>query len=558
MSKRCLLLAAFLPVLSLLRPAASGHCQRSPRSICSKHDTFVPGHSFIGEGVDITTLKRKGAYVMDTSQWQGPNGTCTLCRNPLMGGQLQKLPLAAADWRARGGCHKQASSSVEYSDVDVANAVAKEVNNDWKIELQLGTEKNGLPMARVAFAGSRSRMTLYAHEKSQHDSYMFFRQEVSCEYYRLRLLQSSSLQSSHFSWAVDKLPGKPSPEEYQHFIDIYGTHYISHVQLGGRVRHLTALQTCVMVLNDLSASSIKECIKWEAGLGDAELSVSKSFSSMCEVLWRGKSSGKYHKGYTMQHTEVEGGDKQVEMLFLRSRTVQHLSKWMESAKVKPGLVSYSLLPLHTLLERTDPRRDLMKQAIVAHINQRALIRDCPQNCPRWSSEQHCTCMCQANSVTDQMCCARKEGMAHLRFHIHSGSDLWGDRFTATDALVKVFFNGQVRQTRVIYNDNGPQWLETLDFGTVELSGYNPFVLEVWDDDVWHDDLLHVCHGNLVAGADPVQLRCHLSYGYLDFSYLLVCGHTMGGPSCHDYVPLQLPKSYFNNTTPTSRATFLSW
>lgn len=101
-----------------------------------------------------------------------------------MNGQLQRLPLAGADWRVRNSCYRQSSGSVEYSDVDVAKAVAAEVRNDWKIDLRLPKELESILKLRVAFAGSQSQLAIYAHEKAQQDRYSFVRHEVSCVYYR--------------------------------------------------------------------------------------------------------------------------------------------------------------------------------------------------------------------------------------------------------------------------------------------------------------------------------------------------------------------------------------
>ena len=84
---------------------------------------------------------------------------------------------------------------------------------------------------------------------------------------RLRLLQSPSLLAHDFSRAVDRLPRKHNSEEYQHFINTYGTHYISHVQLGGRVRHLLAMRTCTMALWGFTASKLKDCLNLETSVG---------------------------------------------------------------------------------------------------------------------------------------------------------------------------------------------------------------------------------------------------------------------------------------------------
>lgn len=99
-----------------------------------------------------------------------------------MNGQLQRLPLAAVDWRVHVLCHRQLSSSVEHSDIDVAKALAVDVKNDWKVELGLPKEME--VEARVVLAGSQSQVVIYAHEKTQQDRYSFVRHEVSCEYYR--------------------------------------------------------------------------------------------------------------------------------------------------------------------------------------------------------------------------------------------------------------------------------------------------------------------------------------------------------------------------------------
>ncbi|XP_026543202.1 perforin-1-like [Notechis scutatus] len=530
-------------------PFHNSACDTYPRHECKDHVNFIPGHNFIGEGVDITTLERKAAYVVDISKWQGPNGTCTLCRNDNMGEQLQRLPLVGVDWRQKEICHQQTSSFVDELDIDVANAVAKDVTNDWKTELaeDLMTEDQGFSKAQVAFAGSRSKMAIFAYQKTREDRYSFLRNEIECKHYSLGL-QTDPLLSFHFARAVGKLPPNHDPEEYQHFINKFGTHYINKVNLGGRVRYLVALKTCIMTLMGFTAEKVKLCLDLKTNLKHMGFGGSISLRSKCAKLQFGKSKFRFHDLYMDQDTEVVGGHKN--MVFSESRDMHHLAEWMDSTKRTPGLVSYSLLSLHTLLNKTDPRRNFLKQAIVSYIKQRALRRDCRQSCPEnFNSLVHkCTCMCIPNGVINDKCCGTEQGRAYLKFHVHSGSGLWGDYFSSTDAYVKIFFQNQERRTRVIGGNDNPQWSEILNFGAVTLDGNDKFVMEVWDSEVWHDELLDQCQGRLRSGFSG-WLRCYLQHGYVWFNYMLTCAPTLTGSSCHDYVPLHLPTSYFNDTNP---------
>ncbi|CAM5117787.1 unnamed protein product [Eretmochelys imbricata] len=95
---------AFIPLLLFIFPGASSHYHTGMENECKKHTAFVPGHSLVGRIIDVTTMARKGADLVDSSDWKHPNGTCTPCWNQLQGGQWQRLTLAVVDWRVRVSC----------------------------------------------------------------------------------------------------------------------------------------------------------------------------------------------------------------------------------------------------------------------------------------------------------------------------------------------------------------------------------------------------------------------------------------------------------------------
>ncbi|KAG6926586.1 perforin 1, partial [Chelydra serpentina] len=339
--------------------------------------------------------------------------------------------------------------------------------------------------------------------------------------------------TSHFTRALRDLPEDythSSRLEYRQLINTYGTHYVSQLQLGGRVRDVTAVRVCEAALDGVTADEVKDCLSLEASvtIGAGKGRAQAAFSQRS-----------FHETYSERHTEVMGGHSHADLLFSDGQDAGVFSAWMESLKASPGLVSYSLLPIHTLLGQDDPKWEALRQAVSEYIAERALWRNCTRSCPpgtQRSARDPCSCVCPGDGSTNTMCCSRERGQGKLTVTVERASGLWGDYTSRTDAYVKVSFQGREVRTATVWNTDNPVWAVHLDLGFVRVAETSQLRLQVWDEDnQYDDDLLGTCDEPLRSGAGRHQV-CYLTHGRLDFRYSLACGPSLGGPHCWDYVP----------------------
>ncbi|CAM5158708.1 unnamed protein product [Natator depressus] len=266
-------------------------------------------------------------------------------------------------------------------------------------------------------------------------------------------------------------------------------------------------------------------------------SIKTGYSKCEEEKKKGKVQGSFHETYRECHVEVEGGESMTDMLFSGSDTTL-FSAWIESLEGSPGLVSYSLHPIHTLLAPDNPKREALRRAVSEYTRERALWRNCTRRCPsgtQRSAHDPCSCVCLRDTMTNTMCCSRERGLGKLTVTVKTASGLWGDYITSTDAFDKVFFERREIRTDTIWENNSPVWNVPLEFGTVRITSASKIRIEVWDEDFkWDDDLLGSCDIPLEAGG-PHQKDCYLNHGRIWFQYSLRCGPHLGGQSCFDYV-----------------------
>ncbi|KAG7272681.1 hypothetical protein CRUP_008509, partial [Coryphaenoides rupestris] len=514
--------SASLPVglllVSLLVQRGQQSCMTGTVDECEEAE-FAPGSDLAGEGFDITTMARRGAFVIDLHRWANDDGTCTLCTNPFAEDKKQKLPLSVVDWRAEQRCGMKVSSSVFKSSEELVTASSSMVENDWKVGLDL--EKKG-KKASLMMAGTHSKLAEYSMAKSKSDRFSFTSHSISCTFYSYRTAHRPKLHRE-FNKALKDLPKTYSVENKQRFyqlIDTFGTHYIT--KLAGRVKSVTSVRQCLAGLQGLTVDEVQMCLNAEASASVGGQAV--------------KAEGKH-----CQKDSIQGGKTtDPDILFSSGKDPSAYKEWLSSLPQLPGIISHSLSPLHELLPTNCPTRKSLRTAIDNYIVEKALWTNCSEPCQlgvKRSQSEPCVCSCQGNAAVTPDCCPARRGMARVVVVVQSATGLWGDYTTATDGYVKVTVGTLAkRRTPVIWNNNNPRWDTTIDLGYQDLSSESmrSVRFEVWDqDNTYDDDLLGECTKALSRGAH--QDVCNFSYGRLYIKWEVTCAPNLGGAACVEYV-----------------------
>ncbi|XP_074487541.1 perforin-1-like [Sebastes fasciatus] len=311
-------------------------CRTGNRKEC-RAAPFVPGHNLAGEGFDVVTLKRKGAYLVDVKTYLNRRGTCKLCVNPLQGNKLQKIGFS----------------------------FKKKLNID--------------------LAGTRSSVYNFASSRTRKDSYSFSTHRVTCSHYRYRLSGKPRL-SREFRRDLERLPysySHSTKAQFRRLIAIYGTHYIRQVRLGGELRRFTATRTCLSSLNGFSAQQVHSCLTLGFSFGLGKLTSSNKLRSCKKVLQNRDFSTSSRSSLYDHYTEVIGGRGWVGEFSFTRQDFKGYRRWLSTLKDHPDIVQYSLRPMYELVS-CEAQKIAMKAAIEAYVNENAVKKivklQCGINC----------------------------------------------------------------------------------------------------------------------------------------------------------------------------------
>ncbi|XP_046727610.1 perforin 1.5 isoform X3 [Silurus meridionalis] len=491
----------------------SSACRQGTKTECEKA-SFVPGYNLAGEGFDVVTLRRKGAYLINVKSHRSDN--CTVCRNRFQGGQVQKLPLAIVDWRPFSRCNKQLSSALHHSVSSLIKSSTSLINNNWEMDLSLED------VSKVVIGGSNSDIAKFAQSQHTMDKATFALHEISCTYYSYRVMDQPEL-SAEFTKHLLQLPrhySMKTKSQYRRTIDTYGTHYIRHVHLGGRVRQVTAFRTCLATLKGFVESDIKNCLNFELKIALGFLPANASLSNKCSNILRDNMSMGFYQGFLTQKLEVLGGESYFPDLVFRQSPAEAYASWMNSLRENPDIISYAIFPLHHLVADPELSSNL-RRAVTEYIEENMLPSDQNQN-------HECT----STPNLDHNCCPLRAGHGTLTVLVQRATGLKADLFTKTDGYVKVWYNNMYEETEIVMDDNNPEWNISYNFGSIEFG--HELIFEVWDIDVLYNDMVGSC---VVYPENGIHSHsCRLKKGVFYFTYSAQCDAHLAGHRCGRYSP----------------------
>lgn len=167
-----LVIYLFLPIVQSCTKGKPNECAQAP---------FVPGYNLAGEGYDVTKMQRKGAFVINTEVWRRKDKSCSLCTNPYMDREKQRLPISVVDWRSSQKCSIKISSSLYQSSEDLVSSITSSIENNWGTNLGIDVSRNS---GSFITAGANSKLAEYSMEKTKKDKFNFASQSISCAFYR--------------------------------------------------------------------------------------------------------------------------------------------------------------------------------------------------------------------------------------------------------------------------------------------------------------------------------------------------------------------------------------
>ncbi|XP_036452724.1 complement component C8 alpha chain [Colossoma macropomum] len=243
---------------------------------------------------------------------------------------------------------------------------------------------------------------------SQYDSkdvgFIRLKTRVETAHFKMRsqdlMLDEDMLQS------LMELPEHYDFGSYSHFINEYGTHYVTQGVMGGVLDYVLVVNKEVMKRRHMEASQVGSCF-------GASLGLTVPLSEGLEVKKTAKKedckkTGSFSASSDTQNSlvhdvigYVKGGTTGLSAAQLAIRDANTYKKWGKSLKYSPAVIDFEVLPIYelvrfsTVANQVGSRLPLLKQAWEEYMQQFSPCRcaPCRNNGVPMLSRTACSCIC---------------------------------------------------------------------------------------------------------------------------------------------------------------------
>ncbi|XP_049901182.1 perforin-1-like [Epinephelus moara] len=294
--------------------------------------------------------------------------------------------------------------------------------------------------------------------------------------------------------------------------------------------------------------SVHSCLSLGLSVGLGKLKLSNNPPSCNKVLQNQDVSTSYSPGLHQHYTEVTGGTGWFGEFSLTHNDSLGYGNWLSTLKDHPDIVSYSLRPMYELVPN-ETQKAGMKAAIEQYLadNARPMYELVPNETQKAGMKAAIEQYLADNAVTKSPkepycgwhtpnlasnCCPRETWRGTLVVTIVRGWDLSGDYTGNTESYAKMWYGSSYHRTDMICS-NYPRWNARYYLGKVDT--HLGLEVEVWDEDVWYDDLLGSCMKYLRQGTH--RFTCWAENGGgIEVQYTLYCDSHLTGDRCDRYRP----------------------
>ncbi|KAM9845443.1 complement component C8 alpha chain [Aulostomus maculatus] len=212
----------------------------------------------------------------------------------------------------------------------------------------------GIDYVKLGLSGGKESEFLrnLTQHKSQHLGFVRLASRVQTALFKMR--SNELMLHEDFYMALMELPEQYDFGMYSHFLNTFGTHYVTEGAMGGTLEYVVVVNQTAMAESKIEGEQVGTCFGASIGLGGplsnyAQVDL-KVGGQLCDK--DGKFSQDGSSGSAVIEdiiTLVKGGNTDTSGGVLAIRNPDTYRRWGATLKYNPTLVEYEIMPIYELV-----------------------------------------------------------------------------------------------------------------------------------------------------------------------------------------------------------------